>query len=235
MVIQRNLGSLFCEIMESFLIIDSSNGTIIWANPCACLTFGFGKEEFIGQHFTRLFPPGSEIQAADVLNEVVCADGVFLTQSFMKKDRNIIYMDLTASLIPWEGESSAILAILRDVSERKEYEELRLESERLRSLAELSAGVAHHFNNMLQVIIGFAGLAQSELKTGETAHISTKLDQIILSSLTAAAAIKSLQDFARCAQPDGLLSKNVVNLKTLAERAVELAKLWWKGQSEAKR
>ena len=235
MVTQKNLGSLFCEMMEGFLIIDSYKGTILWANQFACSTFGFERKEFVGQHFTRLFPAGSEVQAANVLNEVVCADGAFLTQSFIKRDGSVLYMDLTAALIPWEGESSAIVAVLRDASERKELEELRLESERLRSFAELSAGVAHHFNNMLQVIIGFAGLAQSELKAAGTTQISKKLEQIIISSSAAAAAIKSLQDFARCAQPDGCLSKNVVNLRTLAQRAVELGKLWWKAQPESNR
>ena len=51
-----------------------------------------------------------------------------MTQSFKRKDGNVLYMDLTASLIPWDGESTAILAVLREASERRELEELRLES-----------------------------------------------------------------------------------------------------------
>ncbi|MGC8602591.1 MAG: ATP-binding protein [Desulfomonilaceae bacterium] len=232
MVTGKKIGALFCEMMESILIIDSFKGTILWTNPCACVTFAFQKEEFVGQHFTCLFPRGSEIEAANVLNEVVCADGVFVTQSFMRKDGNILYMDLTASLIPWEGESTAILAVLREASERKEFEELRLESERLRSFSELSAGVAHHFNNMLQVIIGFAGLAKSELATGATSSAMRKLEQIIVSSTSAATAIQGLQNFARCGQPMDFLCTNVVNLKLLTQKALELVKLWWETRPE---
>jgi PAS domain S-box-containing protein len=197
----QRLNSLFYDMIESMLIIDSSNGKILWSNPCASATFGHTPEDLAGKHFTCIFPPGSEIKAANVLTEVVCADGVFLTQSFQRNDGQIIYMDLTASLIPWEGDSSAILAVFRDASERKQMEEVRLETERLRSFSELYAGVAHHFNNMLQVIIGFAGLAQTDIEKADASRIKQRLEQIIVSSNAAAVAMRSLQDFARCGQP----------------------------------
>jgi PAS domain S-box-containing protein len=228
----KRLDSLFCEMMESILIIDSSKGSILWTNPCACVTFGFEKGEFVGQHFTCLFPPGSEIEAAHVLNEVVCADGVFVTQSFKRQDGNVLYMDLTASLIPWDGESTAILAVLREASERRELEELRLESVRLKSFSELSAGVAHHFNNMLQVIIGFAGLSKKDLESNETSSALRKLEQIIVSATTAAGAIRSLQEFARCGQTSACLSRDVINLKALTKKAIDLCVLWWKTRNE---
>ncbi|MFH0957161.1 MAG: ATP-binding protein [Pseudomonadota bacterium] len=229
---ERSLGSVVSDMLESILIIDSSNGTIIWSNPYAEKSLGFNKDGLKGRPFSDLFPPGSEIQAENVLNEVVCADGVFVTQTFARGDGGISYMDLTASLIPWEAELTAILVVLREASERKRFEELRLETARLNSFSELSAGVAHHFNNMLQVIIGFAGLAQLELELGRTSRIKPKLDQIIASSNEAANAIKSLQDFARCGQPMSCTAKEVVNLKTLANRAVNLGKLWWKTQAD---
>jgi two-component system, cell cycle sensor histidine kinase and response regulator CckA len=228
----QRLNSLFCDMIESMLIVDSSNGKILWSNPCASATFGYAPEELVGKHFTCIFPRGSEIKATNVLNEVVCADGVFLTQSFQRNDGQIFYMDLTASLIPWEAESSAILAVFRDASERKQMEEVRLETERLRSFSELSAGVAHHFNNMLQVIIGFAGLAQTEIEKADPSRIKQRLEQIIVSSNAAASAIRSLQDFARCGQPVVSAYRNVVNLKILAQRAIDLSRLWWRTQSE---
>jgi PAS domain S-box-containing protein len=229
---ERSLGSVFSEILESILIVDSTNGTILWSNPHAARSLKFDRDGFTGRPFSDLFPPGSEIQAKNVLNEVVCADGVFVTQTFVSGDGGISYMDLTASLIPWEAESTAILVVLREASERKQLEELRLETARLNSFSELSAGVAHHFNNMLQVIIGFAGLAQLELESGRTGRIKPKLEQIIASSNEAANAIRSLQDFARCGQPMSCTAQEVVNLKTLAKRAVNLGRLWWKTQPE---
>ncbi len=231
---ERSLGSVFSEMLESILIVDSTNGTILWSNPYAARSLKFDRDGFTGRPFSDLFPPGSEIQAKNVLNEVVCADGVFVTQTFVSGDGGISYMDLTASLIPWEAESTAILVVLREASERKQLEELRLETARLNSFSELSAGVAHHFNNMLQVIIGFAGLAQLELESGRTGRIKPKLEQIIASSNEAANAIRSLQDFARCGQPMSCTAQEFVNLKTLAKRAVNLGRMWWKTQPEGR-
>jgi PAS domain S-box-containing protein len=227
---ERSLGSVFSGMLESILIIDSTNGKIVWSNPYSARSLGFENGCLAGRPFSDLFPPGSEIQAENVLTEVVCADGVFVTQTFLRGDGGISYMDLTASLIPWDVDSTAILVVLRDASERKQFEELRLETARLNSFSELSAGVAHHFNNMLQVIIGFAGLAQLELESGRSSRIKPKLDQIIASSNEAANAIRSLQDFARCGQPQSCVTSEVVNLNTLARRAANLGKQWWKTQ-----
>ncbi len=231
---ERSLGSVFSGMLESILIIDSNNGKIIWGNPYSARSLGFEKDCLAGRPFSDLFPPGSEIQAENVLTEVVCADGVFVTQTFLRGDGGISYMDLTASLIPWDVDSTAILVVLRDASERKQFEELRLETARLNSFSELSAGVAHHFNNMLQVIIGFAGLAQLELESGSSSRIKPKLDQIIASSNEAANAIRSLQDFARCGQPMSCVASEVVNLNTLAGRAANLGKQWWKTQPDGR-
>ncbi len=231
---ERSLGSVFSGMLESILIIDSNNGKIIWGNPYSARSLGFEKDCLAGRSFSDLFPPGSEIQAENVLTEVVCADGVFVTQTFLRGDGGISYMDLTASLIPWDVDSTAILVVLRDASERKQFEELRLETARLNSFSELSAGVAHHFNNMLQVIIGFAGLAQLELESGSSSRIKPKLDQIIASSNEAANAIRSLQDFARCGQPMSCVASEVVNLNTLAGRAANLGKQWWKTQPDGR-
>jgi hypothetical protein len=52
MVAEKRLNSLFCEMMESILIIDASKGTIIWTNPHACTTFGFVKRGLEGKHFS---------------------------------------------------------------------------------------------------------------------------------------------------------------------------------------
>jgi signal transduction histidine kinase len=74
--------------------------------------------------------------------------------------------------IPYRGESGTMMVaeVIVDISERKRAEAERLEwerraasSRRLESLGILAGGVAHHFNNLLTVILGNAELLQAFL------------------------------------------------------------------------
>lgn len=49
----------------------------------------------------------------------------------------------------------AVQVILRDISERKQTEELMLKSEKLSIAGQLAAGIAHEIRNPLTAIKGF--------------------------------------------------------------------------------
>ncbi len=66
-----------------------------------------------------------------------------------------------------DGRPREIVGSLMDISGRKELEERLIESERIEALGRLSGGIAHEFNNVLTVILGYAELAQLEPATPE--------------------------------------------------------------------
>jgi PAS domain S-box-containing protein len=57
-----------------------------------------------------------------------------------------------------EGQVAGVLAFVRDVTERKRSQEMLVQSDKLRAVGELAAGVAHNLNNSLTVIQGRAQL-----------------------------------------------------------------------------
>lgn len=76
-----------------------------------------------------------------------------------------------------EGVLVGVLGIARDITERKKYEERRLDLERqllhaqkLESLGVLSGGIAHDFNNLLLAILGNLDLALMKLPEEATAR-----------------------------------------------------------------
>ena len=92
-------------------------------------------------------------------------------------------------------DAEAVVAVVRDISERKRIEALLHESQKLESLGQLAGGVAHDTNNMLGVILGYAELLLEEAPEGS--RLRQDLEQIRKASLSSAGLIRQLLAFAR--------------------------------------
>ena len=65
------------------------------------------------------------------------------------------------------GQSVRVVGAAQDITERRELEEQLRQAQRMDSIGQLAGGVAHDFNNMLQVILGNVELCMRELGARE--------------------------------------------------------------------
>ncbi len=103
--------------------------------------------------------------------------------------------DVEAQTSPlWkDGNVSGVLVFLRDVTERKRAQELMMQSDKLRAVGELAAGVAHNLNNSLTVI---QGRAQLLLMRGMDEPTSKSLRVITNAVEEGAKALRRILEFA---------------------------------------
>jgi PAS domain S-box-containing protein len=99
---------------------------------------------------------------------------------------------LSADILPMPGERTLI--VLNDMTLERERQERLYLSDRLASVGEMAAGVAHELNNPLTSIVGIASLLAEEPFPAEARE---DMDAICSEAQRAAAIVKGLLSFAR--------------------------------------
>jgi PAS domain S-box-containing protein len=122
--------------------------------------------------------------------------------------------------------------IIEDIADRKRAADLLLQSEKLQAVAELASGVAHNFNNLLQVVVGGAQLAALNIDLGNFKKALEGLDQILESSKFGAETVRRLQDFAKLRSKDDETPTHVFDISDTIKQAVDMTKPLWKTGAE---
>jgi signal transduction histidine kinase len=119
----------------------------------------------------------------------------------------------------------------QEIEQRKRAAELLIQSERLKAIAELAAGVAHNFNNILQVMLSSGEVALAALRSNDLPRATTNLQRIVEGCRSGAETVRRLQDFA--ALRSGPESQgSVVSLSQAVQKGLDMSETWWKSMPE---
>jgi PAS domain S-box-containing protein len=115
---------------------------------------------------------------------------------WIRKDGNLITISMSGRrLSSGEEDYDIVEALVEDISETRLLQEQFRQAQKLEAVGRLAGGVAHDFNNMLGVILGYSEIAAMELGPGHSAH--ARLDVIRKTCERAASLTSQLLAFSR--------------------------------------
>jgi len=190
---------------DALFLIDAECGDILEVNETATKLYGYAKEELLSFRNVELSaePDKTRLATVDRYTSIP-------VRFHKKKDGTVFPVEITASHFSWKGRPVHIASI-RDITERARAEEERqaleiqlFQSQKMEAIGQLAGGVAHDFNNILTVVLGYADILLSKMSRDSPMY--PQLAQIHSSSLRAAELTKGLLAFSR---------KQVLDMKPL--------------------
>ncbi len=157
----------------------SLNNTYV-SPSCRQLT-GYTPEEILKTSPEQIMTPESMAVTANIVQEEMNREFSgepadphrtrTLEQEIICKDGSTVWLEVTGTFIRDEqGQATGMLMAGRDVTARKKAENERtsleqqlMQAQKMETVGRLAGGVAHDFNNMLSVILGYVDLAKMRL------------------------------------------------------------------------
>jgi len=164
---EARFQSVLSSLYESAVVIYDRDGkiTALWGTPEMDKRYGIRAIDTIGRSIRDFVPPDQEEQRLAEIHRVFDKGDKMLVEYMDVMPRGIFWKEVSLSpMRDANGNITAVVGFIRDITERKKMEEKLLQSEKLQSLGTITAGVSHEFNNILAIISGNAQLLEGSLK-----------------------------------------------------------------------
>lgn len=160
----RNLQAVMMTAADGIITVDAQ-GKIETVNDQACKMFGYNREELVGRHISVL-QPAMRRTPESLVEQMLCPKGegpaAPCEVEGRRKDGMVFPVELAANRVR-VGEREIFAGIFRDVTQRKLLETQLRQAQKLESIGQLAAGIAHEINTPTQYIGDNVRFAQEAL------------------------------------------------------------------------
>jgi two-component system cell cycle sensor histidine kinase/response regulator CckA len=163
----------------------------VYVNSAAEQLTGYTNDELLHKTFWELTHPDhlemiQQRRSAQRRGESVPSRYEF---KIVTKDGTERWLDFTASSIHFEGVPAS-LGIALDMTNQKKLEQQVRRSQKMESVSTLAGGVAHDFNNIFNIISGYASMTEHHI--GDPDKLKHDIKTILDASARGAALVRQL-------------------------------------------
>ncbi|HOV84792.1 MAG TPA: PAS domain S-box protein [Syntrophobacteraceae bacterium] len=213
---ERKYHGIFNNIPNAVFVVDGENLEILDCNESASALYGFDGKSMVHQSFLDLFEEAEQgsyagrLPSSRVLNQV----------RHITRRGETIFVDMHVSPTEY-SERRALLVVASDITKRLLAEQQLIQTSKMATLGEMSAGVAHELNQPLSVIKTAGNYLLRKVQKGEDISpdiLRTMAEEIDAYVDRAAKIINHLRDFGRKAE----VTKQPVSVNDALSRAHEM-------------
>ena len=197
---EEKFRKLFHKHVAVKLIVDPDSGEIVEANDAAAQFYGWSKSELQGMQMQDISTYSPE-QVESALETIKNGLRAQFESRHRLADGSMRDVAVYSNRIDIDGKP-LLHSIVHDITEHKRslaerkklYNQL-LQAQKMETVGQLAGGIAHDYNNMLSVIIGYTEIAME--RVADDASLQTDLKEILRAARRSVDITQQLLAFAR--------------------------------------
>ena len=223
--------NIFDLSIDMICICDIKNGYFMKINHAFEKTLGYSEEELLGSPFYNFIHPDDIGPTTNEIEEMLAIgkEVVGFENRYRCKDGSYKWLMWTAKPIP---ENGITYATAHDITKRIKMEETLFQSEKLKFLGVITAGVAHEFNNILAVILGTAELLDSGFEDDQ--DLKNGLNDIVVAGQNGAGIVKDMLSYVK-SQEEDISNYAPYDIRCLLEEAINFTRHRLESMAQANR
>ena len=217
---ERNYHTIFDATGEAIFIHDADTGGILDVNATMLAMYGYQREEVrkldIGDVSSGEFPY-TRTEALRRFRRTAGGDPQIFEWRSRRKNGEDFWVEVALRAAEIGGEDR-VLAVVRDISARKQMEDRLRQSEKLEAVGKLAGGVAHDYNQLAS-IMGYGELLREALRKDPT--LSEFVEHILVAVRRGRDLTSQLLAYAR----KGMYRSTEVNLHEVIDEVIAQLRL----------
>jgi PAS domain S-box-containing protein len=216
------LHAVFAGTADAIFVKDLE-GRYIMMNPAGAEALGRSPAEIMGKHDADLYAPETAHSTMDHDRRVIRSGETYTFEEVATiGDVTRTYLSTRTPHQDHQGKIIGVIGVARDITDRKQSEEemrrqreTLYQSEKLATMGQLLAGVAHELNNPLSVVMGQASLLRQSIRSKRQIE---RAEKIVHAAERCARIVNNFLALARQRPPE----RHPLQLNQVVREAVEL-------------
>lgn len=225
---RRNMLEDAVEFLDESVAVTDLEGRYLYVNPGMERLSGYRTEELLGQN-ARILKSGR--QPPEFYRELweTIRSGQSWSRRMVnrRKDGSLWTEAATISPVQVDGATVHYVKVARCVDAEEALEQKLRQHQKLEAMGTLSGGIAHEFNNVLGMILGYVELARDEISREDP--IRSDLDKVLEATDRGANLVRQILAFSRQVEGDpqplevqGVVKETLKMLRSSLPSRVEL-------------
>ncbi|HEU65157.1 MAG TPA: PAS domain S-box protein [Chloroflexi bacterium] len=212
---EERFRAILDNAVDGILVTDLETKKFYTGNKTICQMLGYTLEEIENLGLADIHPEKDLPHVLERFTKRFRKERILSEDIPVKrKDGSVFYVEVNASPVTIAGKTYMI-AIFRDVTDRRKMQEQLMLTDRLASIGQLAAGFAHEINNPLTSVIGFSDLL---LERDLPVDIREDLENVNREARRTANVVKGLLAFAR----EQATEKSLVDINSIIQGVLQL-------------